>query len=90
MTEASCQGELKENGYQESIISKIFRKTTSNYRMSINLPDVECTSEKLRHILRSQKVRSTFYTEKTLRKLLCKPKNQVAAEDKNNIVYEID
>ena len=90
MTEASCQGELKENGYQESIISKIFRKTTSNYRMSINLPDVECTSEKLRHILRSQKVRSTFYTEKTLRKLLCKPKDRVATEDKNNIVYEID
>ena len=22
--------------------------------------------------------------------LLCKPKNQVAAEDKNNIAYEID
>ena len=59
-------------------------------RMSINLPYVEGTSEKLRRILRSHKIRSTFYTEMTLRKLLCKPKDRVATEDKNNIVYEID
>ena len=51
---------------------------------------VEGTSEKLWHILRSHKIRSTFYTEMTLRKLLCKPKDRVATEDKNNIVYEID
>ena len=49
--------------------------------MSINLPYVEGTGEKLR---------STFYTEKTLRKLLCKPKDRVATEDKNNIAYKID
>ena len=97
---------LKENGYQESIISKIFKRITNNHslsqsqqlmqaadiqdeeiRMSINLPCVEGTSEKLRSILRSQKIRSTLYTENTLRKLLCKPKDRVAIEDKNNIVY---
>ena len=44
-------------------------------RISINLPYVEGTSEKLRRILRSLKVRSTFYAEITLRKLLCKPKD---------------
>ena len=100
---------LKENGYQESIINKIFRRITNNHslpqsqqltqvtdiqeeeiRMSINLPCVEGTSEKLRRILRSNKIRSIFYTEKTLLKLLCKPKDGVATEDKNNIVYEID
>ena len=59
-------------------------------RMSINLPYVEGTSEKLRRILRSHKIRSTFYTENTLRKLLCKLKDRVATEHKNNIVYEID
>ena len=59
-------------------------------RMSIKLPYFEGTSEKLRRILRSHKIRSTFYTENTLRKLLCKPKDRVATEDKNNIVYEID
>ena len=59
-------------------------------KMNINLPYVEGTSEKLRRIPRSHKIRSTFYTEKTLRKLLCKPKDRVATEDKNNIVYEID
>ena len=58
--------------------------------MHINLPYVEDTSEKLRRIFRSYKIRSAFYTEKTLRKLLCKPKYWVATEDKNNIVYEID
>ena len=55
-------------------------------RMSINLLHIEGTSETLWRILRSHKIRSTFYTKNTLRKLLCKPKNQVATEDKNNIV----
>ena len=72
---------LKENGYQESIISKIFTRITNNHslphlqqqtqaaviqeeeiRMKINLPYVEGTSEKLRRILRSHKIRSNFYT----------------------------
>ena len=85
---------LKENGYQENIISKIFKRITNNHslpqlrqqmqaadiqeeeiRMSINLPYVDGTSEKLQRILRSHKIRSTFYTENTLRKLLCKPKD---------------
>ena len=91
---------LKENGYRESIISKIFKRITNNHslpqsqqltqatdiqkeeiRMSINLPYVEGTGEKPRSIV---------YTEKTLRKLLCKPKDRVATEDKNNIAYKID
>ena len=58
--------------------------------MSKNLPYVEGTSEKLRCILRSHKIRSTFYTEKTQDKLLCKPKDRLGTEDKNNIVYEIE
>ena len=39
---------------------------------------------------RAHKIRSTFNTEKTLRKFFCKPKHPVATEDKNNIIYEID
>ena len=57
--------------------------------MNINLLYVEGTSEKLWRILRSHKIRSTFYTETTLCKLLFKPKDWVATENKNNIVYEI-
>ena len=76
---------LKENGCQESIISKIFKRITNNpslfqspqltettyiqedqIKISINLPNVEGTSEKLRRIFRSHRVRSTFYTEKKL------------------------
>ena len=29
----------------------------------VNLPYSECTGEKLRHMLRSHKIRSTFYSE---------------------------
>ena len=50
--------------------------------MSINLLYVEGTSEKLWCILRSHNIRSTFYTDNTLCKLLCKPKDRVATEDK--------
>ena len=39
---------------------------------------------------KSLKIRSTFLNESTLRDLLCKLKDQVAAVDKNNYVYEID
>ena len=41
-------------------------------RLSINLPYVEGTSGKLRRILRSHKIRSTFYSENTC-KSNCKP-----------------
>ena len=58
--------------------------------MSKNVLYIESNSEKLRHILRSHKIRSPIYTEKTFRKLLCKPKYRVATEDKNNIAYKID
>ena len=100
---------LKNNGDQESIISKIFKRIANNHslsqsqqqtqstdiqkeeiRMSINLMYVEGTNEKLRCVLRSHKIRSTFYTENNLHKLFFKPKNRVATEDKNKIVYETD
>ena len=58
--------------------------------MRINLPYVEGNSEKLRRLIRSHKIRSIFYTDKTLGKLLCKPKDWVVTEDKNNIIYQID
>ena len=84
---------LQENGYQESIISKFFKRITNTHslsqlqqqaqatdiqeeeiKMSINLPYVEGTGEELQRILRSHKIRYTFYTENTLRKLLYKLK----------------
>ena len=46
--------------------------------MSINLPYVEGTGEKVRGILRSHKIRSTFYTENTLRILFFKLNDRVA------------
>ena len=67
--------------------------------MSVNLPYVKVLVKnygaysdlcKIRSIQNRYKIRSTFYTEITLRKLLCKPKGRIATEDKSNIVYEID
>ena len=58
--------------------------------MRINLPLCQGTSEKLRRILRSDKIRSTFYTETTLCKSLYKRKYRVATEHKNNVVYEME
>ena len=55
--------------------------------MSLTLPYVEGISEKLWRILRSHKIRSTFYIESTLPKLLCEPRDQKTTEVKNNIVY---
>ena len=56
---------------------------------NINLPCVEGVSEKLRRILTFHKIRSTFYTKSTLRKLLFKSKDRDPTENKNNIVYKI-
>ena len=100
---------LKENGYKESIIGKIFKRITNNHslpqwkqltqatniqeeeiRMSINLPYIEGTTEKLWHKFRYLKTRAAFYNENILCNIFCKPKDRVATEDKNNIAYETD
>ena len=44
---------------------------------------VEGNNEKLQRILRSHKLTSTFYTERTFQELLCKPKDRLTTEDKN-------
>ena len=59
-------------------------------RMIINLPYVEGTSKKLKCIPRSHKIKSMFYTKSTLRKLLCKSKDQVATKDKKSIICQIE
>ena len=68
---------LKENGNQESIISKIFKKITNNYslsqsqqqtqeiKMSKNLPYIKGISKKLWHAFLSEKIRCIYNTEST-------------------------
>ena len=87
---------LKENGYQKSLISKILKRITNNHSLPQSQQLTRATDIQEEEmsinlcVLTSHKIRSTFYTEKALRKLLCKSKDRVAIEDKNNIVYEID
>ena len=61
--------------------------------MSINLPSLEGTSENVRRILRSQRIRSTFCNKTLFLKkefIFFRPKDQKASEDKFNIAYKID
>ena len=66
----------------------IHRYPRGRDQMSINLLDVWATSENLKQTLRSHKIRSTFYTDSTLHKVLWKLKDPVATEDKNYILYK--
>ena len=54
------------NFSQKQKQTKVTYIQEEDIRMSINLSYVEGASEKLRRILRSQKIRSTFCTESTL------------------------
>ena len=71
------------------MMEKVFQMRTFNDRINVINKSFPIFW-KLQRRLRSHKIRSTFYTEKTLRKLLRKPKDRVATEDKNNITYELD
>ena len=51
---------------------------------------IKDTNEKLSRMFKTHKIRSTFYTENTQSKLLCKSKDGVDSEDESNIAYEID
>ena len=52
-----------------------------------NENEYKFTSEKLQCILKSYRIISTFYIESNLHKLLCKPKDRVATEDKKKKSY---
>ena len=77
---------LNENAYQEKIISKMFGELLA----FTSCPSLEDTSQKLQRIIRSYNIRSNICTDSSVRELLCKMKDRVATEDKNDIVYEID
>ena len=87
---------LTENGYQESIISKVFKRVTNNHRLpqsqqvtrvtDIEEEEIRMSINWLWHILRSHKITSIFYT---FHKLYCKSKDPEATKDKNKIVYQI-
>ena len=77
---------------KKALLVKSLREFTKNHSLTQLQQQTQATNgpeEKIRRILRSHKTRSFFYYESTLYKLLCKPKDWVATEDKKNIDYEI-
>ena len=67
-----------------------FRSIQENkVKMCVNLQYVEGASKKLRHKLRSHKIRSIFHTENILCKILCKPEDRVIAEDIKNTFMKL-
>ena len=95
---------LSENDYDKKSIFKVKRKVqsarTNNIAVSddaadteptkfLSLPYIPGTSESLRRILASHKIKCAFYSKNTLRKHLSKPKDAVPQEQRNNIVYKI-
>ena len=69
---------LKENGYQESVISKIFKNITNNRSLSQSQQQRQAADI------------SKEVWDSTLPKLLCKPKDLVATKDQNDIVFKND
>lgn len=56
----------------------------------MTLSHIKNVSEKIFWIIRSHKIRSTFCTKNRLRKLPCESKDHVTAEQKNDVIYEIE
>lgn len=91
---------LMANNYTQSAISKVKRKLNTErvpvveddneeYKGFINLPYIKNTSENLRRIFNQHKIRCTFYSSETLRKRLSHPKDKIAKDNQNNIIYRI-
>ena len=79
---------LKENGYKESIISKIFKIITSNYSLSQSQQQNQAgiQEEEIRMSLNLPYIEGTGVKLrqilKSMRNLLCKLKHRVATEDR--------
>ena len=77
---------------KEKVVSSLFNKA---YSITTNKNDLHKENARIKQVLKENGYRESiinkiFYTEMTLHKLLCKSKDRVSTEDKNNIVYEID
>ena len=92
---------LKENGYKESIISKIIKRIANNHSLSQLQQQKQARDIKEEDIRMSIKVLvkkyglyseigSTFYTESTLHKILCILKIEKLQKITNSIVYVTD
>ena len=55
----------------------------------ISLPYIPGTSETLRRIFSTHKIKCAFYSKDTLRKHLSKPKDVVPSDQRSNVVYKI-
>ena len=94
---------LRANDYSTESIMRVKRKVERSNRSQVStsteedtepkrfigLPYIPGTSEALRRVFTSHKIKCAFYSKETLRKQLSKPKDKVPLDDRNNIVYKI-
>ena len=75
---------FKRIDIKKALLTKSLRFTgcpcNNKKQMTINLPFVEGTIEGTTAHTQISEIRSTFYTENALHKLLCRPKDQVATD----------
>ncbi len=88
-------GDLKVNGYPQSFIDRCLEKKTENQesqespRGYASIPYVKGVSERVRHVLSRENIRSTFKPVKTLDSIFKKPKDRPSTNQIKGIVYKV-
>ena len=79
---SDCKKHIKEISKQKVTFDRIISYLKKNEEIT--------NHDEIQQILDKLISENRIEVMKLLNKLLCKPKDRVATEDKNNIVYEID
>ena len=87
------------NGYDTRVINKVQKNTTrqanvpekeqEEFTGNVCIPYVKGTSEKLRRILHTHKIRCSFHSRNTLRRSLSQAKDPVDINQQSNVIYKI-
>ena len=92
---------LCDNDFKKSDITKVKKKmnrprndqqsddAADDEQKFISLPYIKGTSETLKCMFATHKIKCSFYFKETLRKHLSKPKDLVELDKKSNVVYKI-
>ena len=92
---------LDANGYDNSIIRKVEKRISDNRTSNIEesaeqeavtticIPYISGMSNALQRIFRTHNIKCRFRSTDTLRNILSHPKDKIATNDLNNVIYQI-